>query len=135
MTQKEKDLILKDLSCRLPYRPLISINGERYRMEEIRNALIGIDTYKTTVDGCDIEQVKPYLFPRSSMTSKQMEEYESLCIKVTSERTEFYTGVTFTTDDFYDTVESIEYLYKNHIDVNGLIPMGLAIDATGKRIY
>ena len=79
--------------------------------------------------------IKPYLFPMSSMTSKQREEYESLCIKVTSECTEFYTGVTFIDDSFYDTIDSFDYLYKNHIDVRGLIGKGLATDATNLNIY
>jgi hypothetical protein len=28
-----------------------------------------------------------------------------------------------------------DFFNKNHIDYRGLIPMGLAIDATGKNIY
>ena len=122
MTQKDKELLLKDLSARLPYNPLISINGERYRMEEIRNALIGIDTYKITVDGCSIDSVKPYLFPLSSMTEEQRKEWQSLMIK------DSY-GI------LYYTVESYDYLYKNHIDIRGFIAMGLAIDATNLNIY
>ena len=35
----------------------------------------------------------------------------------------------------YHTIESFGYIYKNHIDIRGLIPMGLAIDATGLNIY
>jgi hypothetical protein len=65
MTQEQKELLLKDLCARLPYRTLISIDGDgnKYRMEEIRNALIGIDTFKITIDDYDIEHIKPYLFP------------------------------------------------------------------------
>lgn len=29
----------------------------------------------------------------------------------------------------------VDYLNKNHFDYRGLIPMGLAEDATGKNIY
>jgi hypothetical protein len=29
----------------------------------------------------------------------------------------------------------MEWCYKNHLDVNGLIPKGLAIDATGLNVY
>ena len=32
-------------------------------------------------------------------------------------------------------VEFINWCYKNHFDIHGLIPMGLAIDATGLNIY
>ena len=124
MTQEDKELLLKDISARLPYNPLISINGERYRMEEIRNALIGVNMYKITVDGCDIEymDIKPYLFPLSSMTKEQEREWQSLMI------CDIY-GI------LYHTIESFDYLYKNHIDIRGLIPKGLAIDATGLKIY
>jgi hypothetical protein len=31
--------------------------------------------------------------------------------------------------------DSVNYCYKNHLDIYGLIPMGLAEDATGKNIY
>lgn len=30
---------------------------------------------------------------------------------------------------------SVDWFHKNHFDYKGLIPMGLAIDATGKNIY
>lgn len=117
MTQEEKDLLLKDLCARLPYKLLISIDGNRYRMEEICNALIGIDTYKIRIDGCDIEKVKPYLFPLSSMTEEQKEDMVKSSCGIGSDKNVF---------DWYN---------KNHFDYRGLIPMGLAIDATNKNIY
>ena len=63
-----------------------------------------------------------------------MRRGRSLCIKETSECTDLY-GIIFTKDYYYDTIESIDFLYKNHIDIRGLIPKGLAIDATDKNIY
>lgn len=131
MTQEQKDLLLKDLCGRLPYKTLISINGERYRMEEIRNALIGIDTYKITVDGCAIDSVKPYLFPLSSMTEEQRKEYDSI----------IYHSVELHCDRYYevidvDSFEELQNFYHiNHLDYRGLIPMDLAIDATNLNIY
>ena len=32
-----------------------------------------------------------------------------------------------------DSIELVNWCYKNHIDINGLIPMGLAIDATNLK--
>lgn len=119
MTQEERNLLLKDLCARLPYRTLISIgsDGNKYRMEEIRNALIGIDTFKITIDGYDIEHIKPYLFPISSMTEEQKEDMIKSSCGIGSDKNVF---------DWYN---------KNHIDWRGLIPKGLAIDATNLNIY
>lgn len=142
MKQEDKELLLKDISVRLPYKTLISINGEKYRMEEIRNALIGIDTYKITVDGCDIEDwdIKPYLFPLSSMTEEQWMDtpYANLNRNFTFDS--FKCGCSTLAFQTYEVdmryvVDFINWCYKNHFDVNGLIPMGLAIDATGMNIY
>ena len=36
---------------------------------------------------------------------------------------------------FPHTEGALDYLIKNHFDYRGLIPMGLAIDATGLNIY
>ena len=37
--------------------------------------------------------------------------------------------------ELYDTWESIDYLNAHHFDYRGLIEKGLAIDATGLKIY
>ena len=148
MTQEDKELLLKDLCARLPYNPLISINGERYRMEEIRNALIGINKYKITVDGCDIEymNIKPYLFPLSSITEEQsMELFKLFGISLVDSIGADYikinecTGITFFLNKGFD-VETyldklIDWLNKNHFDYRGLIEKSLALDATNLRIY
>lgn len=36
---------------------------------------------------------------------------------------------------FPHTEDALDYLIKNYFDYRGLIPMGLAIDATGLNIY
>ena len=67
----------------------------------------------------------PYLFPLSSMTDEQKEEYCSLQQKVI-----YNKGLVNS-----DVMEYVNWCYKNHIDINNLIPMGLAIDATKLNIY
>lgn len=122
MTQNEKDLLLKDLCSRLPYG--VKVNDTEGNTIDVvgiyKDAIIipyaGI-TQTIQIDGC-----KLYLFPLSSMTREQEREWQSLMV------CDIY-GV------FYHTIESFDYLYKNHIDIRGLIPMGLANDATGKNIY
>ena len=36
---------------------------------------------------------------------------------------------------YLEILALLEWFYKNHFDINGLITMGLAIDATGLDIY
>lgn len=135
MKQEDKELLLKDICSRLPYGVKVQTTYINLKSGERKD--IGIDVLTTVeismlIDG--IEEHKPYLFPMLSMTEEQKKEYESLCIKETSEYSDLY-GIIFAKDHYYDTVESIDYLYKNHIDVRGLIPLGLAIDCTNLKIY
>lgn len=133
MTQEEKDLLLKDLCARLPY-------GVKYNYD----GYIGCDYTMNQVD-CNtvdctflIESVKPYLFPLSSMTAEQkkffkdkpifLDSYNELVVK-----DDFFGNSRFTMLD--DWLGVINWCYENHFDIYGLIPMGLAIDATGKNIY
>lgn len=142
MTQEDKELLLKDLCARLPYgvRCSFGVDDAIYEVCGINPTCCGASEIQAThvksgINGdFTLNACKPYLFPLSSMTDEQKKEYESLCIKETSECTDLY-GILFTKDYYYDTVESIDYLYKNHIDIRGLIPKGLAIDATGLNVY
>jgi hypothetical protein len=96
--------------------------------------LLAIYTNGTTYAARDIgypietyfEDCKPYLFPLSSMTKEQKEEYHNLCSVGTDECGDII---------YFNTYESIDYLNKNKFDYRYLIPMGLAIDATGLNIY
>ena len=121
MTQEEKkDLLLKDLSARLPYgvKGIIPYNGDKdiFTVKGIFNILFLSDT-----ESCLIEDFQPYLFPLSSMTDEQENEYNNL--------NGYELGC------FPHTEEALDYLIKNHFDYRGLIPMGLANDATGLNIY
>ena len=142
MTIEEKDLLLKDLSARLPYGVKIALknNGSYHHDNVAKRGDITIDKLKGFTgsyfniyhsnpldwdwydDDIDIEDIKPYLFPLSSMTEEQRNELHSLMIR------DSY-GI------LYHTIDSFDYLYKNHIDIRGLIEKGLAIDSTNKNIY
>lgn len=120
---EHKELLLKDLCGRLPYgvKGIITFNGDKdiFTVKGIFNILFLSDT-----ECCHVEDFKPYLFPISSMTIEQKEEERS--IKEESYYSFDANGNIYTLQDFYN---------KNHIDYKGLIPMGLAIDATGLSIY
>lgn len=128
MTREQEELLLKDLCGRLPYGVVIQEkcveHDETFLPNEEVDRLVNIDVCDGTLmtnggSFYHVDEVKPYLFPLSSMTEEQKrEEYKLM-------NSNFYTA-TVDLPDFYN---------KNHIDYRGLIPMGLAIDATGKGIY
>lgn len=119
MTQNEKDILLKDLCARLPYRVKVKFEYVITSPAEI----IGINKFFIECEdvSADIEDVKPYLFPLSSMTKEQSIEYGKLC--------ERYCPASIY------SMEIIDWFNKNHFDYRGLIPMGLANDATELNIY
>ena len=134
MTQEEKDLLLKDLCARLPYKVCAQIPDE-YGGYTSAIESIDIDGFVKDFEGTqiEIEYIKPYLFPLSSITIEQERELSKL-------------GVSYCEYALHDDIQGLgimvdeayiffEYCYKHHIDFLGLIDMGIAIDATGKNIY
>ena len=134
MTQEQKDLLLKDLCARLPYFTKVQIKNEIVVLDSICDDdgyhfnFIGDDR-----EGVNIENIKPYLFPLSSMT----EEDNAIYFKIWED-----TGKMAYLEGCHHLIINIkaykaanDYLLSKHYDVNGLIPMGLANDATGKNIY
>lgn len=131
MTQKQKDLLLKDLCARLPYGVKIKTSYDKIDepIELIsinpRNESFAIGSNFTLTSGLsfDIYECKPYLFPLSSMTDEQSKTYHELV-----------SGM-FGTSTLINFEVLTDFFHKNHLDYRGLIPMGLANDATNKNIY
>ena len=149
MTQEEKDLLLKDLCGRLPYGVkccIYNFGGNTIRKKEDilwsvqGDNVLTLKSYVEKGEAYMYHQIKPYLFPLSSMTNELWDkEFRGYGI------TE-YTRDSFKYDceilDFNDSnidlsnmVGFINQLIKHHFDVYELIPLGLAIDATGLNIY
>jgi hypothetical protein len=130
MTQEQKDLLLKDLCARLPYGVICKddyakVEGKLVQIGINYNMCLLSDDYGKT-EFAYIPNCKPYLFPLSSMTEEQKEEYCKL-----QERVIYNSKGLVNTD----IANYTNWCYKNHFDINGLIPMGLANDATGLNIY
>ena len=68
MTQKEKDLLLKDLCARLPYGVRVKLNGRKETSNKL--TIDWLYTYSR-----HIEDIKLYLRPMSSMTEEEIEEF------------------------------------------------------------
>ena len=144
MTQEDKELILKDLCARLPYGVKAVLTRTNCRDSVNKVSEKDIYSFRT---GRPLEEyhgqhdyyrvvvtdIKPYLFPLSSMTDEQKKTYNWLKHSVFVCHYEY--GDVVEEFELYDSPESIEYLIENHFDYRGLIPMVLAIDATGLNIY
>ena len=151
--------ILKDICARLPYGVKVELTNNGYHHENIaKRGDKTIDTLKGFTgkyftihhdnpldwdwsdSEIEVEDIKPYLFPLSSMTEELWDKEFS-----------GYGITEFTRDSFKYGCETLEFnnsnpnlssivrfinqLIKNHFDIYGLIPMGLAIDATSLNIY
>lgn len=115
MTQEDKELLLKDLGGRLRYGVILQC------CEIVGEKLYSIDDKGLINNDYDIEEVKPYLFPLSSMTPKQKAELAHLTANI--------DGI------FEQVLLEIEFYHRHHIDYKGLIEKGLAIDATNLDVY
>lgn len=131
MTQENKELLIKDLSCRIPYGIIVNVNGiSNVKLTSVSwYGEVGVDDGSTYL--YPISEIKPYLFPMSSMTEDQKKEY----IKVCELDTEILFKAPFDGTPFPALYNSQDWIDINHFDYRGLIPMGLAIDATGLNIY
>ena len=135
MPPKEKDLLFQDLCSRLPYKNL-KVRGVFFNYNK--------DINRCQYEECDrefkyedlkrYETLKPYLFPLSSMTEEQKCEYQELCETIPI-YDNYYGIETLCGYEYKDTLYSIDWLIQNNFDYRGLIPLDLAIDATGLNIY
>ena len=125
MIQEHKELLLKDLSARLSYHVRLKVWLKDGTTEE---GFLDLkhnygDVLRDAFYYNEIIDIKPYLFPLSSMTEKQSKEYHELI------------GGMFGTSALINFEVLTDFFNSNHLDYRGLIPMGLAIDATGLNIY
>ncbi len=131
MTQQEKELLMKDLCARLPYGVKISVENRVETLQGI-NTLDNVAEYGSFLSS-DIEEVKPYLLPLSSMTEEQKNEWNRWKHMIPVCRYEY--GEAVEEIELWDSPESNLYLIENNFDGNGLIPLGLAEDASKLKIY
>ena len=138
MNQEEKDLLFKDLCGRLPYGVKISVpswDGEKQECIDKVDVLYSVnrDEYiKSTNEDYDfsIEDIKPYLFPMPN--KDEDEEYNKFLDELVENELKVISGEL---EPIYSFEYEMNYYHKNHLDYRGLIPMGLAINATGLNIY
>lgn len=138
MTQEEKDLLLKDLCARLPYGVKVQttyISPQTKERIDIGTEVLSTVEISMLIDG--YEEHKPYLFPLSSMTEEQEKEWNNLSFDPLDVVLEGkFNGKEERLQLINKSmIDPVQWCYKNHFDVYGLIPMDLAIDCTNLNIY
>ena len=134
MTQEDKELLIKDLCPRLFFGVKVLYNTQIFEVQYIEPMYEEIKLLDNENYTLSIDEVKPYLFPLSSMTEEQKREFEEI--------TDFrYYHNTFELVEWleeapqYKVIQLFDWLNKNHFDYRNLIEKGLAEDATNKNIY
>ena len=126
MKPEDKELLLKDLSARLPYGVIISVKDiNNFQFDGILqvigknwcrlNILDPIKKAKVKNQTIPLNHIyiKPYLRPMSSMTEKEKLEFSLVPI---------YAFVHF------NAIAKMDWLNEHHFDYRGLINRGLAIE-------
>lgn len=126
MTQEHKEILLRDLCGRLPYGVKVLFENKVFSVDYISAIYEEIHLDIPDNYTVDISDIKPYLFPMSSMTDGEKEEYCQLQQRV------IYNSKGPVNED---VTKYINWCYKKHLDVNNLIPIGLAIDAANLNLY
>lgn len=118
MTQ-DKQLLLKDLSARLPYDVIGLYSWKKH--EPYNRDLTGslFDELKSSWDSTEDSEFLPYLRPLSSMTEEEKLEFSLVPI---------YAFV------HYNEIAKMDWLNAHHFDYRGLIPRGRAIEVTKEEL-
>ena len=125
MTKEDKELLLKDLSTRLPYKTYIkTTKGIGYVYAINTSQLVELSVANDSEywsEVFNIDEIKPYLRSMSNMTGEEKKEYYKILVE--SQDCSFENSESATT-------MVNDWLLSKGFDVRGLIPKGLAIAIT-----
>ena len=120
MTEQEKHLLLVDICSRLPYHTKIDTGVQGISTLDSNWYEINRINLKYNSDA-----LLPYLRSISSLTEEEQTQLGRLIGAA---------SYNMLKGDYSSLRELLEHVYKNHIDLFGLIPMGLALEAP-KEMY
>lgn len=127
MTQEERELLIKDLCARLPYRVKVKCERYSFPVTILYAGDVNEVKFKETGGIEHIDVIKPYLRPMSSMTEDEKKEYESFIFTQHHEWDGHGISTKYVETD--DVERYTTWLNKNMFDYRGLIEKGLALEA------
>ena len=132
MKQEDKELLLKDLCARFPYKIKVKVSEVLYPVE------LDVQMLAEIKNNNWYEYPIPYLRPISSMTDEEFEslkEYSGLKYEQL-DLASYQNGAQKCLDFYLSEVPSyivilvFDWLNEHHFDYRGLIERGLAIEVT-----
>ena len=133
MIQEDKKLLMQDLSARLLYKVICHIEIHHKFTGYVEKGDLPLNSISIkdakcdfiTCWGIDIDYVRPYLRPLSSMTEEEYEQYRKFS---------YYGAAGYRNNDYKEMVatpsfEKMDFLNAHHFDYRGLIEKGLALEA------
>ena len=138
----DKELLLKDLCARLPYGIKFLRESWNFETDQELSVIevledIDKDGYINNTKVYKVEDIKPYLFPLSSMTDKDLIEFLQIKgMNLNSDELKTFRREPITIVSILPSYSRhIDWLNKNHFDYRNLIDKNLAIDCTNLNIY
>ena len=141
MTKEDKQLLLKDLCMRIPYRTFVCLNPGAYNKPETC-ILTGVDGEQVYLnvdsDPFRIDHIKPYIRPMSSMMEEELNEcvcqsgikdIECPNWQDIPKEKQFEARLNHAIAVFLTDSNNIDWLLAHHFDFRGLIEKGLALEA------
>lgn len=116
-TKEQKELLLKDLCCRLPYSVMVRVEVNDVFIEPTDE----VATFNT-INMFEYPQkfrITPYLRPMSSMTEEEDKELSKIV----------WNSFWNSKDDYHASTALSDFCYEHHLDNHDLIPRGLALEA------
>ena len=132
MTEEKKRLLFRDLVARLPYTPMVNLRGKagydrklvsvhRYTTRSEFEIVVNSDDDEDYMPhNFEIDIVKPYLRPMSSMTDEEYAKFLD---------TQHWECGDGNQPKYEYTYKTFDWLNEHHFDYRGLIGMGLALEA------
>ena len=124
MTQEDKELLLKDLSARLPYEVILHVEDDSGNIIDEELDSINLQFNEINVEyHLFTDVIQPYLRPMSSMTAEEENFYYSCLDEM--------DGYKQTFPVIYQdkALSLLDWLNAHHFDYRGLIEKGLALKA------
>jgi len=123
MTQEDKVLLAKDLFSRALSGIKVNYRGDVYTLGYnmyLEGSSMAFESYPMKYFLDNVDEVKPYLRPMSSMTEEEEKEFQEI-------------KLSYHFDE--DSYILFDWLNAHHFDYRGLIEKGLALEATEGMYY